>query len=396
MLNLNKLSPENLGRMQKVLKIILDTIELQETDKLVGNKILLKRFEQENLYYDDIIGVLNRINKEGKIVKILNEFIKKDVVEFHRKLWVFNTEGEQRKTTEKETQEYKKIHLKTYGVSEEDLKNYVILKIKDLNKVKEIQKEIVKKLKEIAQTRVKAMGKHLEESGESQKEIGDFKKEIIEETNKKLGEQRRVFEKLGKQISSWVPRDSISAFKQYEELSKKLTKQLTPLKSTLEEVGKLQSTIEHAKSFLNPALQRLATPIKQMEEAMKTLKEYNRIETPNAETLIPSDIKRAKQEAETLSELREIRTVLQGFLTEKTKKNAVKGVQGKIPTIGKIEIIGRDKIEQHGNKNTTKIKNIASNHPSKKWFSPNNFSVWIIGTIIITVIAGLILNWLLR
>lgn len=42
------------------------------------------------------------------------------------------------------------------------------------------------------------------------------------------------------------------------------------------------------------------------------------------------------------------------------------------------------------------IKNIAGSHPSKKWFSPNNLLVWIIGSIIIAVAAGLILNWLLK
>ena len=47
-------------------------------------------------------------------------------------------------------------------------------------------------------------------------------------------------------------------------------------------------------------------------------------------------------------------------------------------------------------KNRTRIKDIATNYSGKKWFPPNNFLLWITGTIITAVIAGLILNWLLK
>lgn len=279
----------------------------------------------------------------------------------------------------------------------ENIKTIRAVEIPDLDKLKdyraklfELKKQSNKPYKERkanAEARAKEMRRQFEELDEKQKEKETLKKEIIEETNKKLEKQRKVFEKLRKQISSLVPRNSVSAFKQYGELLKEISKQSEPIKDALEKIGRLQSTTDYVKNSLTPALQRFATSAKQMEEAMKTLKEHSRIETPNAKALIPSDIRRARQEAETLSELREIRTILQGFLTEKTKKNAVKGVQGKTPAIGKIEIIGRDKIEQHGNKNTAKIKNIAGNRPSKKFFSMNNPIV----AIIISVIAGIIL-----
>ena len=73
---LNKFSWENLERIQKVLKIILDTLEFQEINRIIGNKIPLKRFEKEGLYYDEVKTVLSGINKEGNIIQIKNELIK--------------------------------------------------------------------------------------------------------------------------------------------------------------------------------------------------------------------------------------------------------------------------------------------------------------------------------
>lgn len=49
------------------------------------------------------------------------------------------------------------------------------------------------------------------------------------------------------------------------------------------------------------------------------------------------------------------------------------------------QIIGRDKIEQSGNKNITKTKNITNSYPTKKWFSMDNPIIYIIVSIILSL-----------
>ncbi len=58
---------------------------------------------------------------------------------------------------------------------------------------------------------------------------------------------------------------------------------------------------------------------------------------------------------------------------------------GKLPSVGKIEIIGRDKIEQHGNKNKASIEN---KKPEKESFSSKIF--W---NFFITIVAGLLIGY---
>ncbi len=62
--------------------------------------------------------------------------------------------------------------------------------------------------------------------------------------------------------------------------------------------------------------------------------------------------------------------------------------------IEKVEIIGRDKIEQHGNKDTVKIKNITNNHSNKKRFSINKSVVKIFWIIIAAGITFLVIHYL--
>ncbi len=157
----------------------------------------------------------------------------------------------------------------------------------------------------------------------------------FEETNKKIEEQIKPLKKLGKQISLVVHSSSI---RNYEEVFKKISEQLTPIKDTLEKVGRLQSTTEYAKSRLTPALQRLATPVKQMEEAMKTLKEYSH---PDAEVPIPSDIKRVRQEDKIISRIQKIEALLRELLIEN-----VKNKQKPMP----IQIVGTTEVKLKGAK----------------------------------------------
>lgn len=57
------------------------------------------------------------------------------------------------------------------------------------------------------------------------------------------------------------------------------------------------------------------------------------------------------------------------------------------PNIGKVEIIGRDKIEQHGNKSRARIENIKNNHPKKKpWYLH-----WLMLYLVYPVVVGLII-----
>ncbi len=381
-LNLSELSPENLERIQKVLKIILDKLELQGINELVGNKIPLKRFEKEDIFYDEVISILNKINekREEPLLEILNESID------YRELRSGNF-------SELERLENENAGMKFLDISRKDLEENVILRIKNLSRLKEIKRETDEKLKWMAEIRVEEIENQLEEGVEKEKEKEALKKEIIEEANKKIEEQIKPLKKLEKQISLVARSSSI---KNYEEAFKKISEQLAPtknilnaLKSALAKYNTSATTIQHT---LTPVMQRLTIPIKQIEKAMKTLKEHSRIEIPNAEALIPSDIRRAKQEAEMVSELKDIKKLMAKLLTKNSKKEVV-GEINKQP----VEIVGRDKIvqtiKQYGNKDVAEIKNISDNYPSKKWFSPNNPLVWVIGSIIIAIAAGLISNW---
>ncbi|MFA6146001.1 MAG: hypothetical protein WC697_01555 [Patescibacteria group bacterium] len=58
--------------------------------------------------------------------------------------------------------------------------------------------------------------------------------------------------------------------------------------------------------------------------------------------------------------------------------------------INNIEIIGRDKTEQHGDGNKTQTKN-TENIDSKKWFSMTNPFIWIIASLIVITVAYFLL-----
>ncbi len=134
MLNLNELSSENLNRIQKVLKITLDYLELRGVNKLWDNslKVPLEKFPEEKLCYDDIIAVFNYVNKEEKIVWIENKYLKKKIKD--RRI-ENSIEG-------KDIERWNEDLLENLGISEKDLKNYIILKIKNLNRLKEILNEV--------------------------------------------------------------------------------------------------------------------------------------------------------------------------------------------------------------------------------------------------------------
>jgi len=117
-----ELSTENLERIQKVLKIILDALEIQGINRLVDNKILIKKFEREGVFYEEVISILNKINNEREkpILEVLNESI--DYQELRS--------GE---LSELERLENENIGMKFLDISREDLDKNIILRPKNLN-----------------------------------------------------------------------------------------------------------------------------------------------------------------------------------------------------------------------------------------------------------------------
>lgn len=136
MINLSELSLENLIRIQKILKIILDELELQGINELAGNKIPLKIFEKEGFSYEEIETLFYGIDKEKNIISINNKYLK-EAYEKTKRQQPFLGEAD-----------YKEIFLKAYGVPLEDLENHLLFTVKNLNELKVIKERVDKKLTE--------------------------------------------------------------------------------------------------------------------------------------------------------------------------------------------------------------------------------------------------------
>lgn len=162
---------------------------------------------------------------------------------------------------------------------------------------KALRKEkLLKKQREEAEIRAKEIRKHFEELNERQKELKELEEHIYSRISKEL----------------IVP---IQYFKTYEEIIKKMSEQLAPFRNALEEISRLQST---TKNYLTPTLQRLTAPIKQIEEQIKKVNEiYEGTKTPNV-SIIPSTVLKTKQNAEIVSELRNINNKIEGLITQKS------------------------------------------------------------------------------
>lgn len=167
MLNLSNLSQENLERIQKAIKIVLDTVELQGLNRLTGNKTPLKSFEKEGFSYEEVKTIFCGIDKKQNIISINNEYLKEKYREMK----------EQQLFTDESSHKFEKerIFLTTYGASLEDLKNYIFFTVKNLNELKTIKERV----DETIANYNKKMISPLKEVGEKQKE--EIKKEIVEE-----------------------------------------------------------------------------------------------------------------------------------------------------------------------------------------------------------------------
>jgi len=182
---------------------------------------------------------------------------------------------------------------------------------------------------------------------------GILKKEIIEETNKTLEEQKKIFEKLSKQISS----------------------QSKPIKDALEQVGRLQSG--YVKNYLTPALQRLAPYLKQAEEEIKRFNEiYRSFKTPYfSKAIISSDLIEIEQRNQIISEIRDLRKLVEELQT----KNAERKQE---PLLIQI-VSGMEGVEKRLEA-ITKTKKEDSDSSSKiieKWFNHKNNSIGFRGEI---------------
>ena len=126
MLNLDKYSAENLERIKKVIEIVLDELELQEINHFAGNKIQLRRFEQEGLFYEQVITILAKIAKEeDNFFKIANEEIKRKV-ENSVPFYILDKD-----IKDYARQSYRKEFLENLQLTEADLRNNIILRLKD-------------------------------------------------------------------------------------------------------------------------------------------------------------------------------------------------------------------------------------------------------------------------
>ncbi len=125
-----KLSPENLKIAQKVIKITLNFLQFQPINRLaLFTKMPLQKFENEQVYLDDVSGVLNRIDG----VKVINTELHYQIKEYKRTMVVIPSTNE--------------VELPDYLPSKEELKNYVFLRISSSDELHRVQGLIDKKLK---------------------------------------------------------------------------------------------------------------------------------------------------------------------------------------------------------------------------------------------------------
>jgi len=164
-LNLSDFSVENLKRIQKFLKIVLDELELQGINELAGNKIPMEKFEKEGFSRDDILTVLNRINEGDKLIRLrlIEESSDFTNLEFYPP------------KTELEKMEF-------LAQKRAESERYISFIVINLEKLKEIKENIDEKLKEKAKTYVEAIKTQFKEKERIE--------EIVEEKLKK--ERNRV------------------------------------------------------------------------------------------------------------------------------------------------------------------------------------------------------------
>ena len=150
---LNKLSIENLEKIQKVLKIVLDAIILQGVNKFRYNIIPIKTFKEKGLYYEDVVSSLEKINEENNVVIIVNEYYREkkeresSILSPHYKPNKIILSGAE--IIKKEIEEIEKeLHPIESLRAKDKIDTNIIIIIKNLKQIKKIKKDIDKKFRE--------------------------------------------------------------------------------------------------------------------------------------------------------------------------------------------------------------------------------------------------------
>jgi len=134
--NWTKYSAENRERIRKVIKIVSDDFELQEINRLAGNKIPFKRFENESISHVEVVEILKTVQRDFDLFKIGNLEIEK-MMEYPSYIFDSNR-GDGKNRSDKEI-------LKKLKLTGDDIKDNIIIRAKDLNitdRLKEILVEI--------------------------------------------------------------------------------------------------------------------------------------------------------------------------------------------------------------------------------------------------------------
>lgn len=233
MMNLNNISTENLERIQKLLKIVLDELELQSANRIPFYKITSKRFEEKGLSRDEAITILNRINIQIDAFLIVNEYYreKKEREErensilspHHKKAHIFLPNSE----IIKEQIERELHPIESLGL-EKELDTNIILIVKNLNKLKKIKESVDKKLEKISKSHIKKIKTKEKTEKEKNlitrdKESGDFRfrNKLIEFRNKKTI-YYLVFECLYEEgdLNGFCPYNNINEYLEKHDIEK--------------------------------------------------------------------------------------------------------------------------------------------------------------------------------
>lgn len=327
MLNLNKFSLENLDKIQKVLKIVLDTIDLQGVNKFRYNKIPIKTFREKGLYYEDVVSVLDKINEGNNAIVVVNEYYREKKEKENSFFSPYYKpskfiplgieiikEGIEKELHPIESLIEKELHPIESLRVEGEIDTNIIVIVKNLNKIKSIRKDLEKKIEEL---KIKKLKKCRE-------------KKLPREFIKSINEQSKKLEKIEKDFTSLYNK---SGYKEsLEEAGKRFTflyNQMQPLKKTLEAVSiNFPSLGKNYSGALTSATQRLVMPIKRLEKQMESIQ--NNLKIPNVETLessgaiVSPEIIQRRQETQVASniasELREIKKLIQGLLSGNAKQ----------------------------------------------------------------------------
>lgn len=126
------LSQDNLQIAQKVIRVTLNFLQLQPMDRFtLGTRIPLQKFENEQVFFDDVVSVLDRING----VKVRNEELLYKLKEHQRNRIKFPGGG------------FGDDLLSSYFTSEEELEKYLFLQISSIDGLQRVRNLVDSELK---------------------------------------------------------------------------------------------------------------------------------------------------------------------------------------------------------------------------------------------------------